>query len=196
MINDETLTLYYYDELGPTERGRVASAINNDALLAARYTALCRDLDPLRESVDVAAPAHAVHRWSESLDKAARMEDKALRRPGRPVHFLSFLLGAAVTAAVAVAIGSAVYFANDELASPAVQEQLAGQPAAASRAVPASFSRGLQDYLQQSQSDLAKLGTDADINRKALIMQIIDQNRMFERWIRWRCCWDFRASWA
>ena len=41
--------------------------------------------------------------------------------------------------------------------------------------------RGLQLHLQDSQSEIARLPTDASADRVLLLAQIIEQNRMFER---------------
>ena len=47
--------------------------------------------------------------------------------------------------------------------------------------VPASFTRGLQVYLQDSQAEIGRLPLDSDANRSLLVMQIIAQNRLFEQ---------------
>ena len=47
--------------------------------------------------------------------------------------------------------------------------------------VPASFTRGFQLHLQDSEREISGLSVDASGERAALLMQIIDQNRVFER---------------
>ena len=49
------------------------------------------------------------------------------------------------------------------------------------RVVPAAFTRGLQLHLEDSRIELAKLSGDSDEERMMLLLQIIEQNRMFER---------------
>ena len=46
-MNDEILTLYYYDELDGDERRRVEAALRADEALKARFDALSADLDAL-----------------------------------------------------------------------------------------------------------------------------------------------------
>jgi anti-sigma factor RsiW len=43
-MNDETLTLYYYDELNAAERREVEAALAADAALAERYRVLREEL--------------------------------------------------------------------------------------------------------------------------------------------------------
>ena len=51
MINEETLTLYYYDDgLGGSERRKIEAALQSDAELAASYANLCRELEQWREA--------------------------------------------------------------------------------------------------------------------------------------------------
>jgi hypothetical protein len=182
MINEETLTLYFYDDgLSAGERRAVEIALGNDAELAARYAALCRQLEQWREPDTTKAPSHVVQRWHDSIDRAARAEQAEPKKPGGPVHFMSFFWGAAMTAALAVGIGIGVYFSADTLIDPSVDDLQVLVLPNENMSVPASFTRGLQVYLQDSQSEIVGLPLDAGADRSLLVMQIIEQNRLFER---------------
>jgi len=180
MINEETLTLYFYDDgLSAGERRAVEMALADDAELAARYAALCRQLEHWREPDTTKAPSHVVQRWHDSIDRAARAEQAEPKKAGGPLHFMSFFWGAAMTTALAVGIG--VYFSADRSIDPPVDDLRVSAPADGSMSVPASFTRGLQVYLQDSQSEIVGLPLDAGADRSLLVMQIIEQNRLFER---------------
>jgi hypothetical protein len=182
MINEETLTLYYYDDgQSADERRVVEAALTNDAELAEQYATLCRQLAQWREPDTTMAPAHAVQRWHDSIDRAARNEQAAATRTARPVHFMSFFWGAAVTAALAVGVGLGMYFSTDNLPGPPADDLRVFVPAGESVTVPASFTRGLQVYLQDSQSEISSLPLEANADRSLLVLQIIEQNRLFER---------------
>jgi hypothetical protein len=122
-----------------------------------------------------------VQRWHDSVDRAARAEQTVPKKPGGRVHFMSFFWGATVTTALAIGIGIGAYFSADTPTSPAVDDLQALFPAAETTSVPASFTRGLQVYLRDSQAEIGRLPLDSDANRSLLVMQIITQNRLFER---------------
>lgn len=183
MINEEKLTLYYYDDgLTAGERILVEAALQDDALLAARYADLRRQLDDLGESATTTAPLHIVQRWHDAIDRAASMERQKSGAPGSRVHFMSFFWGVAISAALAVGIAIGVGLSGQKMtdAIPAgyvVDEQT--MPATSK--MPVAFTRGLQIHLQQSQSDISRLPVDDDVLRGGLVMQIVQQNRLFER---------------
>ena len=182
MINEETLILYYYDDgLSPAERREVEATLSQDRQLASEYENIRRQLDEVSEPVASRAPSHLVHRWHDSIDQAARNETVARTADPRRFSFMSFSWGAAVTAALAVGIAIGVYFA------PGTTDVVTDIPVANHRtpdqvtAVPASFSRGLQLHLQESQRDISALSTDGADDQYLLLLQIIEQNRLFER---------------
>ncbi len=182
MINEETLTLYFYDDgLSADERRDVEIALDDNAELAAQYRALCRQFEQWQEQDAAKAPAHLVQRWHDSIDRAARAEQVEPKKSSEPMHFMSFFWGAAVTAALAVGIGIGVYFSAETSTSPPVDDLRVIVPADERISVPASFTRGLQVYLRDSQSELVQLPLDSGVDRSLLAMQIIEQNRMFER---------------
>ena len=182
MINEETLTLYFYDDgLSDTERQQVEAALQSDADLAAAYSRLCRELEQWREPEADPAPAHLKQRWHDSIDKAARAEIKQAARPHAAFHWFSFAWGAAMTAVLVLGIGIGVYFSGNTPVIPTIDNSANGIPVIGEPATPVSFTRGLQLHLQDSQSEIAGLPTDASADRVLLLAQIIEQNRMFER---------------
>jgi len=182
MINEDTLTLYFYgDGLSADERRDVEIALGDNAELAAQYKALCRQFEQWQEQDTTKAPAHLVQRWHDSIDRAARAEQVESKKSGGSIHFMSFFWGAAVTTALAVGIGFGMYFSAETFTSPPIDDLRVVVPGDESISVPASFTRGLQVYLQDSQSELVQLPLDSGADRSLLVMQIIEQNRMFER---------------
>ena len=182
MISEETLTLYYYDDgLTASERREVQAALREDAELAARYQEIRRQLDDWREPYDLEAPAHLVQRWHDSIGQAARAERTTSPKQDSPFHFLSFAWGAAITAALAIGIGIGVYLSGGNSISPPDGGMQANTPRIQDAVIPASFTRGLQVYLQDSQDEITRLPVDAAAERALLLMQIIEQNRLFER---------------
>ncbi len=180
MISDDTLTLYFYDDgLTPDEKNDIDAALHSDTQLAARYAELHRQLEQWHEADDVKAPEHLLHRWHASIDEAARAETASVNKPYKPFHLLSFAWGGAVMAALALGIG--IYFSGDDAAEPQLQDSFVNTTDPQHSAVPASFTRGLQVHLRDSQAGLASLTGDTVDDRNQLLLQIINQNRSFER---------------
>ncbi len=180
MINDDTLTLYFYnDGLTDDERKRVESALQSDTNLAARYEVLCRQLIAWNNVDTPPTPSHLLERWHDSIDRAARMETAVpdISRPG-PFHFLSFAWGGALAATLALGVALGIFFSGDG-AVPTDD----GTPVevAQSPLVAASFTRGLKVHLQESQWEITSLPDNNPSDNTLLLMQIIEQNRMFER---------------
>lgn len=183
MINEENLMLYYYnDGLSAAERSQVEAAIQDDALLAARYADICRHLDGLTESATETAPAQLVQRLHGSIDRAASLERQKDTGRTSPLHFMSFFWGAAITAALAIGIAIGLTLSGPKPAG-VVQDGFVAnnQTVSAGTGVPVAFTRGLQVHLQQSQAEISQLAVADDVMRGALVMQIVQQNRLFER---------------
>ncbi|MCZ6617699.1 MAG: hypothetical protein O7E57_06160 [Gammaproteobacteria bacterium] len=183
MINEETLTFYYYgDGLTAGERHEVAAALREDAELAARYTRLEQQLEQWRQPDTHRAPALLVQRWHDGIDEAAGADRVTAndKTNTTPFHFLSFAWGSAAMAVLALAIGIGVYFSGDktDVDGTNVDELLVSVPVIHE---PDPFKRGLKLHLQESQRHLVSLPGEAAENRILLVMRIIDQNRMFER---------------
>ena len=177
-MNDDTLTLYYYkDGLSESERQRVANALATDASVAKRYQALCGDLEGLVDADIGTPPADMVQRWHDGLDRAAGIETQTA--PRRAVHSWSFLLGVAVTAALAIGVGIGVIISgNEQTVAPVMEELIAGSPDTRGSS---AFIRGLQVHLRESEQGLSTLPANTESDRALLILNIIEQNRMFER---------------
>ncbi|MFB3104808.1 MAG: hypothetical protein ACE1ZA_07760 [Pseudomonadales bacterium] len=179
MINEETLTLYYYEDgLTASERLAVTTALGRDGELARRYAKLQGQLEQWRQSDSHKAPQYLVARWHDSIEAAAGAErvasTTAVDRP--PLHFLSFAWGAVAMAALALGVGIGVYFSSETAVN--VDKLVVSRPIERESS---SFRRGLQLHLQESQRQLVSLPGEDGIDRISLLMQIIEQNRMFQR---------------
>ncbi|MDH3440921.1 MAG: hypothetical protein OEM63_09225 [Gammaproteobacteria bacterium] len=178
-MNDDTLTLYYYnDGLTNAERQEVANALAIDPALADLYQSLCRELEQVADPEMPAPPSDMVQRWHDSLDRAIGLETRP--KPEPAVHSWSFLLGAAVTAALAIGVGIGMFLADEEPATPMIEELTADNPIS-EHPGSSAFIRGLQVHLRESEQGLTSLDTGVDSDRSLLIMNIIEQNRLFER---------------
>lgn len=166
-MNDDTLLLYYYnDGLSEQERQQVAAALQTDAALSTRFEELKHDLRRFSDE-EVEVPAHVVQRMHDSIDRVARPVLVPRDEPPRSFNPFSFAWGAAVTAALAIGIGIGVWFSPE----PPVAVQSYGDP----------FTRGMQVYLQDARADLATMPIAEAEERAALIMHIVEQNRLFEQ---------------
>ena len=181
MITEEMLMLYYYDELSDIEKRKVESAIKSDNVLAARYASLSAELGEWSEPAETKAPEHLRHRWHDSIDQAARSE-RASKSAAKPtMHMMSFVWGAAATAAIALAVAASVYFTDSDETLLPVENYVVDNPAAGAELMPASFNRGLQVYLRDSRDELAHFDDSDGAGQALLVLQIIEQNRLFER---------------
>lgn len=189
-MNDDILTLYYYaDGLSADERRKVEAALQNDASLRERYRTLSETLDGFSDPPTTGAPGHIVARWHGSIDRAAAAE-RATRRPSRGWHLPSFACGA-VAAALVCGVAMAVWLRAGLPETSPVEIAGQGRPSGAdgnlseeSRArfaVPVAFSRGLQVHLRQSRQEIMQLADDDGADRTMLVMDILRQNRLFER---------------
>lgn len=181
-MNDETLMLYYYrDGLSKAERRRVEASLETDASLRARYEQLRNDLAQFDAPQPMTVAADVTARWHESIDRAVRSERQRVKSPDRGFHFPSFAWGTGVTAALLVAgIVIGVYISDNQVSEPLVDTDVTEVVLPDVRAPSDAFARGLQVYLRDSRQELAGLPMDADADRTMLIMQMIQQNRMFE----------------
>lgn len=124
------------------------------------------------------APSHIVEQWHSAIDEAAARERGRQPADVKRWHPTSFFWGMAVTAALAVGIGIGFFISGDDGPLPADPTPLIANTTQPSNAIPAAFTRGLQVHLRDSRQQLANLGEGTD--RTALVLQIIEQNRMFE----------------
>ena len=121
------------------------------------------------------APPHLKRQWHDAIDEAAALErgrERATNSGWRPS---SFFWGAAVTAALALGVGIGVFVSND---TTVVNPPMVAVEPSHAVVVPAAFTRGLQYHLRDSKQQLSELDVDSD--RAMLVLQLIEQNRLFE----------------
>ena len=177
MINEETLTLYFYnDGLSESERSDIEHALQSDDLLAARYATLCGELDGLRQLDDVEAPSHLKHQWHAAIEQAARLENQKAAPQRTP--FFSIAWGGAMAAALVIGVALGTLFDDDVVVVDPGNVVLTDPGI---KATPAAFTRGLQAHLQDAQWELANIPQQPGDEQSILLMQIIAQNRLFER---------------
>ena len=174
-MNDETLTLYYYDELSAAERRDVEAALAADAALAEHYRVLCEELDALMTSDTPSAPTHLVAQWHDAIDRAAAAPVTAAS-PKRSFHFGSFFWGAAVAASLAIGIGIGVFVSGDD---PSTGTLVA--TTSPSHETTGAFSRSLLVHFRDSRDRLSAIEASSNGNLRELIQDIVDQNRLFVR---------------
>ena len=168
-MNEDTLILYYYnDGLSERERSEVEAAIHDDAAIAARYDELCRQLNGFAETETPAVPSHTVQRWHDAIDREARLEQGREQQPRqRSFSGFSFAWGAAIAAALVVGISLTMTRVDPVVEAPAAKTS--------------AFTRGVQVHFRDTHGQLAGLPVDSAADRTNLVLQIIEQNRLFER---------------
>jgi hypothetical protein len=167
-MNEDTLILYYYnDGLTEDERRDIAAALEADSALAAQYDQLCAEMDSLADTDVPAVPAHTVERWHDVIREAPGANAAAPRVESRAFNPTSFAWGAAVAATLVLAV-----MLVQQPVQPPVE-----LPAPASSA----FERGIQVHFRDTQDQLASLSAGSASERMSLVMQIINQNRLFEK---------------
>lgn len=179
-MNDEMLTLYYYDDgLTHDERQQVCDALAADSELAERYRQLSVALAAMTAGPVPALAVDRLHRFHDTIDRAAR-KDKAPRAAQQPkVHLWSFLWGAAITAALAVGIGLGAWIAGNDAAAP--EDALLTRTAPAPGDGNQAFTRSMRAYFRDSRNELVNLPPTDSSDRTALIVDLIEQNRLYER---------------
>ena len=141
-MNDDTLTLYYYsDGLTQAERLRISNELAADTELAARYQALSDALSQLGDSEPDAVPTDMMHRFHDTIDRAAKLERGKSPGATPPVHFWSFFWGAAITATLAVGIGIGVWFGGTSEVDPGLGESFTVYDPPRNDVVPVVFQR-------------------------------------------------------
>lgn len=179
-MNDEMLTLYYYnDGLTNDERQRVCDALAADSELAERYRRLSSELASLSAGPEPALSNDRLQRFHDTIDRAARMEVARHAAPQPKVHAWSFFWGAAITAALAVGVGLGVWIVGNDAQAPG--ETLRTHSAPAPVDGNPAFTRSMRAYFRDSRTELVNLTLTADSDRTALIVDLIEQNRLYER---------------
>ena len=177
-MNDDILTLYYYDDgLSANERRNVARALQSDSTLAERYRRLCDELAAITAPAAAELSPDLAARFHETIDRAANRERGRQKAPTGGMHFLSFFWGAAVTAALAVGIGIGVWFGG----GPPVENAEPIQTIAAVTAPSEPFVRSLQVHFRDSREELTALSDISAADRMILVADLIEQNRLYAR---------------
>ena len=131
------------------------------------------EFDALGLDREIPAPTHMKQRWHDSIDLAAQREARAQASSTRAFNLGSFFWGAAVTTALAVGIGIGVFWSGSP--EPADDGIYVAQDRGA------SFSRSLQVHLRDTQNEIVQMPIDTAEDRSLLVLQIIQQNRLFEQ---------------
>ena len=126
----------------------------------------------------IAAPAHMRQRWHQSIDAAAERETAKLRNSRQGFSAMSFIWGAAITAALAICIGIGLFVAGKPR-SVETFDHVVQQPPSAGPARNASFSRAFQVHLRDAQRNIATIPGSSAEERALLALQIVQQNRLF-----------------
>lgn len=171
MINDQQLLMYYYEDgLSLSEREQIRSHLTADVDLSARYQRLLGELRGLGSPAPVQPNPAAQARWRASLTRAAQSQAKD--GPGR---IWPLALVGATLVLLGVAIGTRI-----------AEQSLAPQPApivaaADSDSGDASLARGLGSHFGDARLLLADLPSADPAQRRALIADILEQNRLYQR---------------
>lgn len=132
-----------------------------------------REFDALGLDRQIKAPSHMKQRWHDSIDLAAQQEHREQRNSRSSFNVMSFFWGAAITAALAVGVGIGFFMSDStDVIEPNgyVVQQRDG-----------SFDRVMQVHLRDTQNDIANMPIETPEDRVMLVLQIIQQNRLFEQ---------------
>ena len=132
-----------------------------------------REFDALGLDREIAAPSHMQQRWHDSIELAAQNELRAQKAATRSFSPMSFFWGAAMTTALAIGIGIGVFLSADPDSIDTNQYVVADRADA--------FGRVIQAHLRDTQDDIASIPIDMAEDRTLLVLQIIQQNRLFEQ---------------
>lgn len=124
------------------------------------------------------APPHLVEQWHNAIDEAAALERGRAELPRQRWHPGSFFWGVAVTAALAIGIGIGIVISGNNGTLINGQVPIIASETPQTAVTPAAFTRGLQVHLRDSRQQITSL--DEGTDRTMLVLQIIEQNRMFE----------------
>lgn len=180
-MKDDELILYLYDELAPAERRDLELRLRSDAELASRLDTLRREFADWRTASPAAAPGDMVQRWHDSIDRAAMGERSVTRDSRGAFSLISFAWGAAVTAALALGIGIGAWFSSRPTVMPTAPVPVATTRTAQPAQQDTTLTRGLKVYFRDTQRELSSIPVEEAADRTELVMQLIRQNRLFER---------------
>ncbi|MBT8099155.1 MAG: hypothetical protein KJO82_05365 [Gammaproteobacteria bacterium] len=167
-IRDEQLMLYFYsDGLSATDRTEIEAALQESPALAKHYATLQRELSALRMERPAPAPPELLQRLHTTIDRATPLPPA----PSGGFSMPSFFWGAAITAALAIGVGIGFFASQENVAvAPGTVTAASGSDA---------FTRSLRVHLRETERGISALpGTE---DRTMLVLEIIHQNRIFER---------------
>lgn len=168
MINDDQLTLYFYDDgLSDHERQHIAQALEQDAALAARYAALAQELEQLRHDAYTSVVSDD---FSASLHNVLVQADA----PTRATSWRRWSVAAVLLAAVALSV-TLMPRAPTESTPVAATVPLPPNTAAP------SSQRIVVAHLAQSRLQLVRYSAADAAVRSELIRELVEQNRSIER---------------
>jgi len=174
-ISDEQLTFYYYnDGLRAAERQEIANALAVDNDLAFQYQRLCLELELLSNAKDIQPPSDMVERWHDTIRRSAEKAVAPEQKTG--FHTWSFFWGFAVTAALAVGIGIGAFLSTEKFEQVPIQSTSVNNGGENS-----PFVRSLRIHLRDSEESLAAFAAHSPSTKADLIVNIIEQNRLFEK---------------
>jgi len=174
MINDEELLLYYYRELEPADRARVAAALSADPKLSQRLHALVARLDAVSTQPDVPVPPQVQQRWQMALDNAAQARVREVPRARFKVPRWQF--AAAAAAVVVLVVAFQVMRAT---LPPKSQNTIANTTEPAGESAGSAYERGLKFHLASTERQIADLGAATPEERARMIDVIMGQNRLY-----------------
>lgn len=181
-MNDDKLILYFYkDGLSDTERRDIAVQLERDAALRERYDILCRDLQEIRDSTTATPPPDTVARWHDSIDRAATLERNRARPTGNGLHLPSFAWGTAIAAVLVAGIAIGLYFGSRNQAPTIIDPSALIVETAPESDTGSAFTRGMQVHFRDSRQSIDSLSAASGDDRALLILNIIQQNRLFAR---------------
>jgi hypothetical protein len=132
-----------------------------------------REFEALGLDREIAAPSHMKQRWHDSIELAAQNELHAQKAAARSFSPMSFFWGAAVTTALVIGIGIGVFLSAGPESIDANQYVVANREGA--------FGRVMQAHLRDTRDEIANMPIDMTEDRSLLVLQIIQQNRLFEQ---------------
>ena len=137
----------------------------------------------MAESEVEALPADMLHRFHDTIDRAAKLEEGRQPHRGSSFHVTSFFWGAAITAALALGVGIGVWIGGEEQAPATELPAMVDTSPEMSDdgATNVAFQRSVQNHFRQSEYDLSQMPIDNEADRMLLIMRIVEQNRWFEK---------------
>lgn len=181
-MNDDILILYFYnDGLSDAERRRVAAQLAADSELRQRYDTLCRDLRGIVDTDKIAAPPDLAARWHDSIDRAAALERQQSTTARGVLHLPSFFWGTAITAVLVAGIAIGLFFGDRPTTTQDFDPSSMVVDVTRDDGFASAFTRGLQVHFRESRQSISSLADSADTDRQALIMHMVQQNRLFAR---------------